>query len=115
MKRVEAFIKTVAIDKIVCALNDIGVTEIIETEAKGIGNVATTKVLYRDREYEMSFTHLAKLEIVVPDCLLIPVVSVIARDKSVENIGEGRIVISPIEEKFEIEDESEDALIKWLQ
>ena len=64
MKKIEAIIKPFKLDDVTDALQDIGVTGVTVTEAKGFGRQKGHTELYRGAEYVVDFLPKIKLEAV---------------------------------------------------
>lgn len=102
MKKVEAIIKPFKLEEVKEALAAVGVQGLTVTEVKGFGRQKGHKELYRGAEYVVEFLPKVKLEIVVPDELLRPVIEAITKAASTGRIGDGKIFVSPIEEAIRI-------------
>ena len=78
MKKIEAIIKPFKLDEVKEALQEVGLTGITVTEAKGFGRQKGHTELYRGAEYVVDFLPKVKLEVVVEDSLADRVVEAIA-------------------------------------
>jgi nitrogen regulatory protein P-II 1 len=97
MKKVEAIIKPFKLDEVKEALNDIGVSGITVTEAKGFGRQKGHTELYRGAEYIVDFLPKVRLEVVVDDGQVDRVVEAIAAAARTGRIGDGKIFVTPVE------------------
>ncbi|MBX9725912.1 MAG: P-II family nitrogen regulator, partial [Rickettsiales bacterium] len=70
MKKIEAIIKPFKLDDVKEALQEIGLTGITVTEARGFGRQKGHTELYRGAEYVVDFLPKVKLEIVVDDAMV---------------------------------------------
>lgn len=102
MKKVEAIIKPFKLEEVKEALAGEGVQGLTVTEVKGFGRQKGHKELYRGAEYVVEFLPKVKLEIVIRDDLLEPVVKAIVNAASTGRIGDGKIFVSPVEEAVRI-------------
>ena len=102
MKRIEAIIKPFKLNEVKEALQDIGVQGMTVTEVKGCGRQKGHTEIYRGSEYNVDFLPKVKLEIVVADAQLQPVVDVIIKASSTGKIGDGKIFVWPVEDAIRI-------------
>lgn len=102
MKKIEAIIKPFKLDDVTDALQDIGVTGVTVTEAKGFGRQKGHTELYRGAEYVVDFLPKIKLEVVVEDALLDKVIEAILSAAKTGRIGDGKIFISEVTEAIRI-------------
>ena len=102
MKRIEAIIKPFKLNEVKEALQDIGVQGMTVTEVKGCGRQKGHTEIYRGSEYNVDFLPKVKLEIVVPDAQLQPVVDVIIKAANTGKIGDGKIFVWPVEDAIRI-------------
>lgn len=102
MKKVEAIIKPFKLDEVKEALNEVGVSGITVTEAKGFGRQKGHTELYRGAEYIVDFLPKVRLEIVVDDGSVERVVEAIANAARTGRIGDGKIFVSTVEHAVRI-------------
>lgn len=102
MHKVEAIIKPFKLDEVKQALSDIGVQGMTVSEVKGFGRQKGHKELYRGAEYVVEFLPKVKLELVVPEAKLRPVVDAITQAARTGKIGDGKIFVSKIDEAIRI-------------
>ena len=102
MKKIEAIIKPFKVNEVKDALHDIGVQGMTLTEVKGCGRQKGHTEIYRGSEYTIDFLPKVKVEIVVPDPQLAPVVDVIVQSAATGKIGDGKIFISTIDDAIRI-------------
>ena len=102
MKKIEAIIKPFKLDDVTDALQDIGVTGVTVTEAKGFGRQKGHTELYRGAEYVVDFLPKIKLEVVVEEALLDKVIEAILSAAKTGRIGDGKIFISEVSEAIRI-------------
>ena len=102
MKKIEAIIKPFKLDEVKEALQEVGLTGITVTEAKGFGRQKGHTELYRGAEYVVDFLPKVKLEVVVPDAQADAVVEAIAGAAKTGRIGDGKIFVSDIQTALRI-------------
>src|SRR5438046_7437846 len=102
MKKVEAIIKPFKLDEVKESLSAIGVQGITVSEVKGFGRQKGHTELYRGAEYVVDFLPKVKLEIIVRDEQVADVVETIEKAAKTGRIGDGKIVVLPMEEVIRI-------------
>lgn len=102
MKKVEAIIKPFKLEEVKEALANVGIQGLTVTEVKGFGRQKGHKELYRGAEYVVEFLPKVKLEIVIPDEKLKPVVEAVVKAASTGRIGDGKIFVYNIEDAVRI-------------
>jgi nitrogen regulatory protein P-II 1 len=102
MKKVEAVIKPFKLDEVKEALSGVGVQGITVTEVKGFGRQRGHTELYRGAEYVVDFLPKVKLEIIVKDDQVEPVIEAIAQAAKTGRIGDGKIFVTDVGEVVRI-------------
>lgn len=102
MKKIEAIIKPFKLDEVKDALNELGVSGMTISEAKGFGRQRGHKEIYRGTEYQVDFVPKIKLDLVVASELADKVVSTIAEKAGTGKVGDGKIFVLPVEEAIRI-------------
>jgi nitrogen regulatory protein P-II 1 len=102
MKRIEAIIKPFKLDEVKDALAEVGVQGMTVTEVKGFGRTGGKKEVYRGSSYVVDFVPKVKIEVVVTDEQVNPVIDAIERSARTGRIGDGKIFVIPIEEVVRI-------------
>lgn len=102
MKKIEAIVKPFKLDEVKNALTKIGVQGMTVIEVKGFGRQKGHTESYRGTEYAIDFLPKSKIEIVIPDELVTPVIEAIERAAKTGKIGDGKIFLSPVEEIIRI-------------
>jgi len=102
MKKIEAVIKPFKLEEVKNALTKIGVQGMTVTEVKGFGRQKGHTESYRGTEYAIDFLPKSKIEIIIPDELVTPVIETIERAAKTGKIGDGKIFLSPVEEIIRI-------------
>ncbi len=112
MKKVEAIIKPFKLDEVKDALAEVGIKGMTVTEVKGFGRTGGKREVYRGSAYVVDFVPKVRLEVVVPDALVVPVLEAIERAAKTGRIGDGKIFVLPVEEAIRIRtgERGEDAI-----
>jgi len=102
MKKIEAYIRPFKLDDVKSALMELGVKGMSVAEVKGFGRQKGHTELYRGSEYHVDFLPKSKIEVVVSDEQVEPVVDAIVRVASTGQVGDGKIFILPVEDAIRI-------------
>jgi nitrogen regulatory protein PII len=102
MKKVEAVVKPFKLDDVREALSEIGITGMTVTEVKGFGRQKGHTELYRGAEYVVDFLPKVRIDVVVPEDQVDPVVDAITNSAQTGKIGDGKIFVSPVEKVVRI-------------
>ena len=102
VKKVEAIIKPFKLEEVKEALANVGIQGLTVTEVKGFGRQKGHKELYRGAEYVVEFLPKVKLEIVVTDDKVQPVVEAIVKAASTGRIGDGKIFVCSVDDAIRI-------------
>jgi nitrogen regulatory protein P-II 1 len=98
MRKIEAVIQPFKLEKVKEAL-DKGLTV---TEVKGFGRQKGHTERYRGSEYEVEFIPKVKLEVVIPDDEIEPIIEAIVSSARTGRVGDGKIFVLPLEEALRI-------------
>lgn len=102
MKKIEAFIRHEAFDPIRRDLLDIGVPSMSVTEVKGSGRQEGVVEHYRGAELVIHLRPKLKIECVVDDSEVEPVVDIILNNARSGEVGDGKIFVMPVDEVIRI-------------
>ncbi len=102
MKKVEAIIKPFKLDEVKDALSEVGVQGMTVTEVKGFGRTGGKKEVYRGSAYVVDFVPKVKIEVVVTDDLVQPVLDAIEKNAKTGRIGDGKIFVYEVHEAVRI-------------
>ncbi len=102
MKKIEAIIKPFKLDEVKEALHAIGVQGITVIEAKGFGRQKGHTELYRGAEYVVDFLPKVKMEMVIDDSQVEPVIEAISNTAYTGRIGDGKIFVTPVDDVMRI-------------
>jgi nitrogen regulatory protein P-II 1 len=112
VKKVEAIIKPFKLDEVKDALGEVGIKGMTVTEVKGFGRTGGKREVYRGSAYVVDFVPKVKLEVVVPDSMVVAVLEAIEKAAQTGRIGDGKIFVGPVEEAVRIRtgEKGEDAI-----
>jgi nitrogen regulatory protein PII len=105
MKKIEAIIKPFKLDEVRDALYGIGIGGMTVSEVEGFGRQKGRSEVYRGAEYQTSLLPKVKLEIVLADTLVKPVIEAILSAARTGKIGDGKVFIYPIRQAIRIRTE----------
>lgn len=97
MKLVIAYIKPFKLDEVKDALKVVGVSGMSVGEIRGFGRQSGQTEVYRGAEYKVEFVPKTRLELAVDDQDVDRVVSAIESSARTGDIGDGKIIVVPIE------------------
>lgn len=97
MKKIEAIIRSSKFEAVKQALGDIGVNFFTFYEVKGYGKQKGDHVVYRGAEYDIGYIARLKIELIVSDEVVDQVVETISGSAKTGEIGDGKILVLPIE------------------
>ncbi len=101
MKKIEAIIRKSKFREVKEALHDVEVNFFSYWDVTGVGNEKIGKV-YRGITYSTSDIQRRYLSIVVSDSFLDKTVEAILKSGSTDNIGDGKIFVSDVNEAYRI-------------
>ena len=102
MKKIEAFIQPAKLDEVKDALKGAGIEGVTVSEVRGHGRQKGRTETYRGHEYQIDLLPKVKLEIIVTDSQLEPILGTLTQAARSGRIGDGKIFVSPIEEAIRI-------------
>jgi nitrogen regulatory protein P-II 1 len=105
MKKIEAIIKPHKLTEVKDALNELGLQGMTVIEVKGFGRQKGHTEIYRGSEYTIDFLPKIKIEMVVPDNLVRPVIAAIVKSAKTGKIGDGKVFVYPAEDAVRIRTE----------
>lgn len=112
MKKIEAIIKHFKTDDVKAALTELGISGMTITEVRGFGRQKGHTEIYRGTEYAVDFVPKIKVEVVVPDEQMQPVLDEIMRVAKTGKIGDGKIFITDLQQVIRVRtgEANEDAI-----
>ena len=102
MKRIEAIIKSFKLDEVKDRLFQIGALGMTVSEVRGFGRTGGKREVYRGSTYTVDFVPKVRIQIVVDDEMVHPVVEGIIAAARTGEIGDGKIFISPVADAIRI-------------
>ena len=102
MKRIEAIIKSFKLDEVKDRLHQIGVRGMTASEVRGFGRTGGKREVYRGSTYTVDFVPKVRVQIVVDDDMVQPVVDAIIAAARTGEIGDGKIFISPMSDVIRV-------------
>jgi nitrogen regulatory protein P-II 1 len=99
---ITAIIKPHKLDAVKEALNEVGVSGMTVTEARGFGRQGGHTETYRGAEYQIDFVPKIKLEILCDSGDTDKVADAIARSAQTGKIGDGKIWLLPVDQAIRI-------------
>jgi nitrogen regulatory protein P-II 2 len=102
MKLVIAVIKPFKLEEVREALTRIGVHGMTVTEVKGFGRQKGHMEIYRGAEYAVNFLPKLRIEVAVGSEQVEQVIDAIATSAKTGQIGDGKILVTPIESAMRI-------------
>jgi nitrogen regulatory protein PII len=102
MKLIEAIIKPYKLDDVRASLGKLGIQGMTVTECKGFGRQRGHTEVYRGAEYAVDLLPKTLIEIVVPDDQWEAVVQAICDAANTGKIGDGKILVHPVENAVRI-------------
>jgi nitrogen regulatory protein P-II 1 len=94
MKVVTAIIKPFKLDDVKDALETTGATGMTISEVQGFGRQRGHTEIYRGAEYKVAFTPKLRVEVLVDDAAVIPIVDAIVKAARTDKIGDGKIWVT---------------------
>lgn len=102
MQKIEAIIRPMKLDSVKEALEDLGVTGMTVTDVRGYGHQRGHTEKYRGNSYVVNLLPKIKLDVVVPDHLLLAVLTALEDSAYTGEIGDGKIFVYPVERAVRI-------------
>lgn len=102
MKLITAIIRPFKLDEVREALTDAGVSGLTVTEVKGFGRQKGHTELYRGAEYVVDFLPKVRIETVVDDDIVEPVIEAILQVARTGKTGDGKVFVTPVEQVIRI-------------
>ncbi|NLX98781.1 MAG: P-II family nitrogen regulator [Rhodopirellula sp.] len=102
MKKVEAIIRHFKLEEVKNALTEHGIHGMTVTEVRGFGRQKGHTEMYRGTEYAVDFVPKIKIEIVVADAEVQPVLDTILRAAQTGQVGDGKIFVGDLAQVIRI-------------
>ncbi|MEJ2579514.1 MAG: P-II family nitrogen regulator [Kineosporiaceae bacterium] len=98
MRLVTAVVKPHTLAEVKAAVETVGVTGMTVSEVSGHGRQKGHTEVYRGAEYTVDFVPKARVEILVEDADVEPVVEAILGAARTGRIGDGKVWVTPVED-----------------
>ena len=102
MKKIECIIKPFKLEDVKNALAEMGIAGMTVSEVRGFGRQKGHTELYRGAEYQIDFIPKVKIELIVPDDRVAPIIDVVQKQACTGRIGDGKIFVLPVDESMRI-------------
>ena len=102
MKKLDLIIRPHKLEEVREALTAAGIQGMTVTEVKGFGRQRGKTELYRGSEYTVTFLPKVRLEVLITDAALEPVMNAAAAAARTGNIGDGKIMVSEVQNVLRI-------------
>jgi nitrogen regulatory protein P-II 1 len=102
MKKIEAIIKPFKLEDLKERLHQVGAKGLTVSEVRGFGRTGGKKEVYRGSSYVVDFVPKVRVQVVVEDEMIQPIVEAILATARTGQIGDGKIFILPVEEAIRI-------------
>jgi nitrogen regulatory protein P-II 1 len=102
MKKIEAIIKPFKLDDLKDRLRQVGAQGMTVSEVRGFGRTGGKKEVYRGSAYVVDFIPKVRIQIVVDDDLVQPIVEAILATARTGEIGDGKIFVSSVADAIRI-------------
>ncbi len=102
MIKVEAIIRPDKLDEVKAALDELGVKGMTVIHVMGAGKQRGRTQYYRGQEYIVNLLDKIKIETVVLDSMVEPVVEAIRKFASTGEIGDGKIFLTRVDDAIRI-------------
>jgi nitrogen regulatory protein P-II 1 len=102
LKLIIAYVKPFKLEEVKDALREVGVTGMSVGEVRGFGRQSGQTEVYRGAEYKVEFVPKTRIELAVGDEDVEAVVATIEGAARTGDIGDGKVIVVPIEEILRI-------------
>lgn len=102
MKKIEAIIRPEVFPQVREGLALEGIDGLSISEIAGVGRQEGKIGLFRGNSFSMEFSQKLKLEMVVDNAKVQPIIDVLLREASTGEVGDGKIFIYPVEQAIRI-------------
>lgn len=102
MKLITAFIKPFKLDQVKEALTALNIRGMSVSEVRGFGRQRGHAEFFRGSEYQVDFLPKIRLDLVVRDEDVEPVVDAVVEAGRTGQVGDGKIFVIPVEDAIRI-------------
>ena len=97
LSKIECIIKPFKLEEVKEALTQFGISGLTIHEVRGFGRQRGHKEIYRGAEYKVDFVPKIKIELFISTEQVEEAVEIISKAARTGAIGDGKIVVTPIE------------------
>lgn len=97
MKKLEIIVRPFKVEDVKKALTTLDVKGMTVSEVKGFGRQRGHKEVYRGAEYQVDFVAKVKIEVVIDDAHVKPVLDAVVTAARTGQVGDGKIFVLPVE------------------
>ena len=98
MKKIAAYVKPFKVEPLLARLPQNGVIDVSVSEVRGYGRQKGHLEQYKGEEYEYTFLPKARIEIYCEDDVVAEIEKALIEATRTGRIGDGKIIIAPIEQ-----------------
>ena len=102
MKKIEAIVKPFKLDDVKARVYAAGGKGMTVSEVKGFGRTGGKKEVYRGSAYVVDFIPKVRIQIIVDDDMVQPIVEAILATARTGEIGDGKIFVSSVADAIRI-------------
>lgn len=102
MKMIVAMIKPHKLDEVKAALSEVGIQGMSISEIKGFGRTGGKTEVFRGSAYQVDFVPKIKIEVVVTEKQVHPVLDALERSAKTGKIGDGKVFVLQVDEALRI-------------
>jgi nitrogen regulatory protein P-II 1 len=102
MKRVECIVRPHLLEAVKSGLQEVGVTGMTVAEVRGFGRQKGHTETYRGAEYKIDFVPKVRIEAIVPDDMVDPLVDSVLKTARTGKFGDGKIFVAPLDDVVRI-------------
>ena len=102
MKRIDAIIRPNKLEDVKASLIALSVTGLTVVEGRGFGRQKGHTEMYRGTEYQVDFVPKIIVSVFVADERVHEIANAISQSARTGQIGDGKIIVSPVEEVIRI-------------
>ncbi|HEX5365736.1 MAG TPA: P-II family nitrogen regulator [Acidimicrobiales bacterium] len=102
MKLITAVVKPFKLDDVKTALKEAGIAGMTVTEVQGFGRQSGHTEVYRGAEYTIDFVPKVRIELLVPDEDVPPLIEALTAAARTGKIGDGKVWVTTVDELVRI-------------
>jgi nitrogen regulatory protein P-II 1 len=102
VKMIVAIVRPHKLDEVKQALTEVGVQGMSVSEMKGFGRTGGKTEVFRGSAYQVDFVPKIRIEVVVTEKQMHPVLDALQKSAKTGKIGDGKVFVLPVEEALRI-------------